>query len=84
MNITGRDIAVQEAHRNELRRQAQAWNILRRDPKQAAGLRRAYMELMVRLGGWLEAAGCRLKSRYTLLQGAATRSSTAGSGAQNC
>lgn len=84
MNITGRDIAVQEAYRNELQRQARVWHILQPSPRRVTSLRLTFMEIMVQFGVWLETAGCRLRTRYALPQRETPRSSIAGSGLSNC
>ncbi|MEJ2012264.1 MAG: hypothetical protein P8X64_08580 [Anaerolineales bacterium] len=84
MNITGRDIAVQEAYRNELQRQARMWHSLHRSPRRVTGLQLTFREIMIQIGVWLESAGCRIRTRYALPKPEAPRSSIAGSGLSNC
>ena len=82
MYFTGRDIAVQKAYRDEMHRQAEPWHILRRRPSSKLQTKKQFRILMVRLGAWLEAVGCRLKARYEM--SAEPTHSVAGSSLQRC
>jgi len=84
MWFTTHDIAVQEAYREEMRRQAEPWHILRRDSIRRRALQVRYARLMVGFGAWLEQAGCRLKARYKFAPADGARSGIARGGLQSC
>jgi hypothetical protein len=84
MYFTDRDLAIQKTYRDEMRLQAEQWHILREDSIRTSRLQGSYVKLMLKLGIWLEKAGCSLRTRYGVTRTDLPHSSVTSSGLQSC